>query len=331
MVDEALSPEGFLRVPGGSETGGTFGILPAPRRFAARFFPATLVGYWFDIIPMPAGKTGVLLGCCSTAGGEALLAGEALMADIRSALLRTADPVRSLAGLNGWAVSGLAAVLDADTLRYSTRGDAAVVLAVPGMPSVALDGATDRTAVTALTPGATVLLTSGPGGRTAALLDDGAAVGIGPLADEVIMSLGEQGRAAAVLYRHPPAPLSVTLPAHPDSLAVSRAQLREWLIAAGLDSESVADVLLAVGEATANATEHAVVGAAGPVAICMTAAMNGDVLALSVSDNGRWKPASVSSGHRGHGMHLINALVDTVELRTAMDGTAISMTKELSR
>jgi anti-sigma regulatory factor (Ser/Thr protein kinase) len=63
----------------------------------------------------------------------------------------------------------------------------------------------------------------------------------------------------------------------------------------------------------------------------MTAAMNGDVLALSVSDNGRWKPASVSSGHRGHGMHLINALVDTVELRTAMDGTAISMTKELSR
>jgi len=126
-------------------------------------------------------------------------------------------------------------------------------------------------------------------------------------------------------------PLTVTLPAHPDSLAVSRGQLREWLVAAGLDSESVADVLLAVGEATANATEHAVVGASAPVEICLTAALNGDVLQLSVSDNGRWKPASVSSGHRGHGMHLINALVDTVELRTGLEGTTVSMVKELSR
>jgi anti-sigma regulatory factor (Ser/Thr protein kinase) len=325
MVDEALSPDGGLRTPSGSQAGGMFGTLPAPRGFAARFFPTTQVGSWLEFIPMPAGQTAVLLGSCS-AGGR-----EALVAKIRSTLQRTADPLRSFAAINGSVVSGVAAIVDADTIRYSTRGDSAVVLAVPGKPSVVLDAATDQMAVAALTPGATVLLISGPGGRTVALLDDGAAVGIEQLANQVITTLGEHGRAAAVLYRHPPAPLSVTLPAQPDSLAVSRAQLRQWLIAAGLDCESIADVLLAVGEATANATEHAVVGAAGPVEICMTAAMIGDVLHLSVSDNGCWKPASVSSGHRGHGMHLINALVDTVELRTGLEGTAVSMTKELSR
>jgi len=129
----------------------------------------------------------------------------------------------------------------------------------------------------------------------------------------------------------PPAPLTLTLPARPDSLAVSRGHLRQWLVAAGLDSEAVADVLLAVGEATANATEHAVVGASAPVEIFLTAALKGDALQVSVSDNGRWKPASVSTGHRGHGMHLINALVDSVELRTGLQGTTVSMIKELSR
>jgi len=325
MVNEALSPNGGLRTPSGLKSDGTFGTLPAPRRFAARFFPTTLVGYWLDIVPMPGGQTGVLLGCCSSTAGEALLS------EIRSTLLRTADPVRSLAAVNGSAASALAAILDADTIRYSTRGDSAVVLAAPGIPPVVLDAAIDRLAVTALAPGATVLLSSGPGGRAAALLDGSRAAGISSLADEVITALGEQGRAAAVLYRHSPAPLTVTVPAHPDSLAVSRGQLREWLNSAELDSESVADVLLAVGEATANATEHAVIDATAPVEICLTAVLNGDVLSVSVSDNGRWKPASVSSGHRGHGMHLINALMDTVELRTGAEGTTISMITEFSR
>jgi anti-sigma regulatory factor (Ser/Thr protein kinase) len=336
MVDEALSPDGGLArglglparglgLPADPVNSASFGTVPAPRGFAARFFPPTLVGYWLEIIPMPAGQTGVLLGCDSAAGAAAVVS------DLRSTLQRTADPVRSLAAVNGSGASALAAILDADTISYSTHGDSAVVIAVPGLPSVALDAATDRVAVATLMPGSTVLLSSGPGGRTAALRDGSGAVVIESLADEVIVSLGERGRAAAVLYRHPPAPLTITLPAHPASLAISRAKLREWLAAAGLSSESVADILLAVGEATANATEHAVLGATEPVEICLTAAIHGDVLELSVSDNGRWKPASASSGHRGHGMHLINALADTVELRTGAEGTTVSMTKELSR
>lgn len=134
----------------------------------------------------------------------------------------------------------------------------------------------------------------------------------------------------------PPEPLTVTLPALPDSLAVVRARLREWLAQAGLDPESSADVLLAVGEATANAVEHSVVGAEGPVVMDVRAALCGNLLALTVSDNGRWKdndcPKSDtgSRAYRGHGMHLINALVDSVELSATADGTTVQMLKELS-
>lgn len=126
-------------------------------------------------------------------------------------------------------------------------------------------------------------------------------------------------------------PLTITLPADPAYLAVSRGQLRDWLTAAGLDPESVADVLLAVGEATANATEHATVGATEPVSVTVTAALEGDTLRLAVFDTGRWKPATVSTGHRGHGIHLMNALVDFVELTTTPAGTTVSMTKKLDR
>ena len=121
------------------------------------------------------------------------------------------------------------------------------------------------------------------------------------------------------------------MPADPARLAGSRNLLREWLTAAGVGAEPCADILLAVGEATANATEHSVVGAPGRVEITVDARFSGDRLQISVSDTGRWKPAPVASGHRGHGMHLITALVDSVEMETGPAGTTVTMVKELAR
>ena len=48
-----------------------------------------------------------------------------------------------------------------------------------------------------------------------------------------------------------------TLPASPERLAGLRRQLRGWLAAVGADDDAAADVLLACGEAAANAVEHA--------------------------------------------------------------------------
>ncbi len=124
-------------------------------------------------------------------------------------------------------------------------------------------------------------------------------------------------------------PITVTLPAIPDNLALVRGHLREWLAQARADPESCADVLLAVGEASANAAEHSVVGAERPVTLTVTAALSGNLLLLTVFDDGKWKPATEPQGYRGHGLHLINALVDSVELTATADGTTVLMLKEL--
>jgi anti-sigma regulatory factor (Ser/Thr protein kinase) len=124
--------------------------------------------------------------------------------------------------------------------------------------------------------------------------------------------------------------MTIMLPAVPDSLAVVRARMREWLARAGLDSESCADVLLAVGEATANAAEHAVVAAEHAVTVVVSAALCGKLLLVTVSDDGRWKPAAKPpQGYRGHGMTLMNALVDSVDLTATAGGTTVQMRKEL--
>ena len=150
----------------------------------------------------------------------------------------------------------------------------------------------------------------------------------GDLVDEALSP--ERGVDAAQAAFAVPA-LCVRVPAEPTSLAVVRAQLRGWLQAAGVGTETAADLLLAVGEAASNAAEHAGDGAGHEVELTVTASVTGDQVRLAVCDDGRWKPPPQSPGNRGHGLRLIAALVDTVELSTADGGTTVEMIKELTR
>jgi len=128
----------------------------------------------------------------------------------------------------------------------------------------------------------------------------------------------------------PPEPMTIELPAVPASLAVVRGRLREWLAQARVHPEACAGILLAVGEAAANAAEHSVVASEHPVTVVVRAALRGNLLLLTVSDDGRWKPATEPApGYRGHGMHLMNALVDSVSLTATAGGTTVQMLKEL--
>lgn len=125
--------------------------------------------------------------------------------------------------------------------------------------------------------------------------------------------------------------LCVRLPAEPASLATVRAQLRQWFRSAGIGADTAADLLLAVGEAASNAAEHAPDGAEHEVELTVTAAATGDGVRLAVSDDGRWKPPPESPGNRGHGLRVIAALVDTVDVKPTPNGTTVAMTKELTR
>jgi anti-sigma regulatory factor (Ser/Thr protein kinase) len=301
----------------------TYGSQPAPWGFAARYSPRDLADYWLEVITLGPGRIGVLLGVRASSQTAAQLRSDTL-----AALLKTADPAQSLRILAGSDATALCAVIDQDEIRYSSHGHPGGIIAAPHSTPALLDCSDGPSVSLSLQPGSTLLLCTGPVDRAIALFDNSSATLPDELADRAILNLRN---CAAVLYRHPPPPLSITLPADPGSLAVSRGKLREWLNAAGLDAETCADVLLAVGEATANATEHAVVGATDDVQISLDACFEPDALVLSVSDNGRWKPAAVSPGHRGHGIHLMNALMNSVELTTTPEGTTVTMVKEVPR
>lgn len=252
---------------------------------------------------------------------------------VSAALRETADPARASDGIEPSDGTVLCAVIDraASQFAYSSIGAAAPVLAAPHLPHRILEHAHRRLATAPLPPGASLLLCSGGDiGSAAAELDACAELHPDAAADRLI---GLLTRAAVVLYRHPPGPLVLTVPAEPASLATVRGRLRQWLSLAGIDPECSADSLLAVGEAASNATEHSVVGAAHTVQITVHAVLEpaggGAQLRFTVSDNGRWKPAAPSPGYRGHGIRLINALVDETDLTATDDGTTVEMLKEV--
>lgn len=127
-----------------------------------------------------------------------------------------------------------------------------------------------------------------------------------------------------------PAPLQLRLPAIPASLAVIRARLRSWLPTAAVSAATVADIVLAVGEAASNAVEHAVRGVTRDVMLEVTARTTDTGLALTVRDNGCWHDLPLDArARRGHGGRLMRALVDTVSITPTPQGTTVEMHKEL--
>ena len=149
---------------------------------------------------------------------------------------------------------------------------------------------------------------------------------------------GYEDDVAVLIYRHPPAPLTVQVTADdPSCLALLRSRLRQWLPAAGIGSREATDIMIAAGEATANAVEHATAGRpaeAAPVQITLTARAAHAMVQLIIADTGSWQspPAGreqPSPGTRGHGIIFMHALMDDVTIDPSPHGTTVNMTKDL--
>lgn len=124
-------------------------------------------------------------------------------------------------------------------------------------------------------------------------------------------------------------PLLIRLPAKPASLAVIRARLRRWLLTAAVSPAAAAELLLAVGEATSNAVEHATRDVRHDVEVEVSAQATAAGLEVTVKDNGRWRAPPNRPGTRGHGSKLMTALVDTITITPTPNGTTVEMRKEL--
>src|SRR5215210_4970056 len=138
----------------------------------------------------------------------------------------------------------------------------------------------------------------------------------------------------AVLVAHrrasPHPALHLDLQAQPAALPGVRRRLGAWLTALGMGEQDRVGVMVAVGEACANAAEHAYRGGEpGPMSV--TAAVDVDgLLTVTVRDKGTWRPPDRDPGDRGRGLLIMRQLVDGVTLQEGA-GTTVTMTMRLRR
>jgi anti-anti-sigma factor len=115
------------------------------------------------------------------------------------------------------------------------------------------------------------------------------------------------------------------------ALPALRTELTEWLGPIGASELDLQDIQIAVGEAVANVIEHAYVdadGAEGPVTVEMYHDPDGRVC-ITVADAGTWRAPPVEPAERGRGLIMIRSCMDTVEIDSSEEGTALQMDRRL--
>jgi anti-sigma regulatory factor (Ser/Thr protein kinase) len=115
--------------------------------------------------------------------------------------------------------------------------------------------------------------------------------------------------------------IDLSAPARAETSPLFRSALREFLAHTPLSLERAGDVVLAVGEATANAIEHAYLGSRGTIRL-RAMATEARVI-VEVQDSGNWR--SGNSADRGRGLGIIRALVDIASIESTSAGTSVRL------
>jgi anti-sigma regulatory factor (Ser/Thr protein kinase) len=122
-------------------------------------------------------------------------------------------------------------------------------------------------------------------------------------------------------------PFRARLPAEPRSLAPLRAAMRRWLRENVADREADYPVLLACGEASANAIQHAYGARGGSFEVGLR--LVDDAIEATVRDDGTWREGVRPMG--GRGLTLIRTYMDDVTVDAGPSGTMIRMRRRIDR
>jgi PAS domain S-box-containing protein len=314
-------------------------------------------GDWYDVVALDDSRVAIAVGDVVGQGPAAAAVMGQLRSVLSTALLAGSSPAEALELLDRFAARLPAAtastaaclVLDWDrgTITWARAGhpppllladgeaqylDAAgsgTVLGVPGRRPF-----TEGTA--SVEPGAVlVLYTDGLVERRNAPIDVGmdrlaAAVqrygGLPPedlatvLLPELLADTEQPDDVALIAARLMPPALEGRLHADPVRLAQVRRSVVAWADAAALPEDVVEDLQLALGEALANAIEHAYRDQpAGECAFAVTWAPDGGI-DVRVDDFGTWRPVPADPGFRGRGLMLIRELAEDVVLEPSDHG-----------
>ncbi len=122
-----------------------------------------------------------------------------------------------------------------------------------------------------------------------------------------------------------PERLATTWPAQAETLAGMRPLLRRWLGKWGAGPDEIYDITVAVQEASANAIEHAY--GPGRATFEVEAVHAAGVITVAVRDRGRWRDPR--GAHRGRGLSMMRALMETVDVQQTEQGTTVVMRRRL--
>src|SRR6185437_10685791 len=335
-------------------------------RYEPAVTPLEIGGDFYDVLRIGDGRIGIIVGDCVGRGLSAAAVMGQLRASARALLLTGAEPARLLEELDAVAelipdafcTTVFLAVLDTESgeLSYSCAGHLPAVLAAPGKAHTLIDDARSvplavqrknsrPQATVTLAPGSTLMLyTDGLVERRDVGLDDGIAhLGktvaaamnqtVDDVADAVLTELappdGYDDDIAIVVYRRPYPPLAIHRVVNADQLGALRHELADWLSAAGVAEQQLADIVLAVNEAVANSIEHGYHGRK-PGKVRLKGENDGARVRVKITDKGSWKPVSTDPGGRGRGLLLMRAVSDWLEMDCTPKGTTVDISFSLS-
>jgi PAS domain S-box-containing protein len=354
-LQRSLLPERLPQLPG----------LNVAARYSPAAAEAEVGGDWYDVIPIPGGRVGLVMGDVAGKGlGAASMVGR-LRSALRAYALEGHDPATAVEQLNRlvwteldesqmatliyviidpaegslrWVNAGHMPPLlvVGERLPHFLEGGRSVPLGVLPFPNFEENSVDIR-------PGATVVLyTDGLVERSGKHIDDGLAeladvvrdAPAGPdqlcdhLLDAMVPAEGAADDVALLALQNTPIQdfFNVELPTEPEALASMRSLLRRWLRHVEGTEQEIAEITTACGEAATNAIEHA--GAGGDTPFEVEGKLDGREVVITVRDFGAWR--TPREGDQGRGLGLMRALMDRVEVTPSPEGTTVLLRRALN-
>jgi serine phosphatase RsbU (regulator of sigma subunit)/anti-sigma regulatory factor (Ser/Thr protein kinase) len=321
-------------------------------------------GDWYDAIPLRGGKVGIAIGDVVGRGVKAAARMAHLQSALRAYALEALRPELVLERMNGFVLEGeqggmvtlLYAIVDPDghTVQVASAGHPPPMVLDPdgcptfveapaGSPLGVARYAAYEESVTALDPWSALLLyTDG--------LVEGPELPLGQGLDGLLSSMEGGPRepealcqavldsldvrvgfsddlALLALQLTPPGKaLALEFPARPSSLASMRRAVAQWLRLAGAGEGEIYEILVACGEACANAVAHAH-PALSDSSFEVLAETDDEDVEIAIRDTGRWR--SPDDDARGRGLSVMRELMDEVEIEPSEKGTTVTLRRRL--
>jgi anti-sigma regulatory factor (Ser/Thr protein kinase) len=352
-LQHSLLPESLPVVPG----------VEAAARYSPGGPGVEVGGDWYDVLSFNDGTLGIVMGDVVGRGVPAASLMGQIRNALRAYALEDRDPAQVLRRLNRIVVdlgppNSMATLiygtfdLDSCTLTVANAGHPPPLITGGGTPSRFLEGglgpplgavpeAYYSTVSTALTPGSTlVMYTDGlvedrltpldVGFATMRRVVDGGPAGLEALCDHIMTEAlaGRPGGDDSALLALRVAPVQqqvrLTLPRQPDVIRALRTTLRRQLRNVGASEQEEFEILVAAGEACANAIQHA-----GPRSPTFDVdSFVGDEVHIVVRDRGHWREQRPSDG--GRGLLIMEQFMDRVDVRCDGGGTEVSLHRSLA-